>query len=173
MSVYPRSLFLSFVLGMTIVVFFKCMTALFDPVHRRGEYIKWGLIPYTVAIFSSLTIYNAVVFNIQSFCYIDNRNFPGGDGGLPPGPLGCQLSTDSGLNLIAYITFLFNGWLADGLLVSSLLDGGFTRSRCLMPAPPVALPLLRNLLQEALGHRLPLPHVPRLCGYVLEVSTKR
>ena len=38
--------------------------------------------------------------------------------------------------------------------------------------PPVALPLLLNLLQEPSGHRLPLPHVPRLCGYVFELSTK-
>ena len=39
-------------------------------------------------------------------------------------------------------------------------------------APPVALPLLRNLPQEPLGHRLPLLHVPRLCGYVFELSTQ-
>ena len=98
------------------------MAALFDPVHRRGEHIKWGLISYTVAIFSSLTIHNAVVFNIQSICYINNRNFPGLDGVLPPGPHGYQQSTDAGvLNLIAYIAFLFNGWFADGLLVSSCM----------------------------------------------------
>ena len=113
--------------GITIIVFFECMAALFNPVYRRGDRVKWGLISYTVAIFSSLAIHNAVVFKIQSICYIDNRNFPGGDGGLPPGPLGCQLFTDSGaLNLIAYITFLFNGSLADGLLVSSLFDDEFT-----------------------------------------------
>ena len=40
-----------------------------------------------------------------------------------------------------------------------------------MPVPPVALPLLRNLLQEPLGNRLPLPHVPRLYRYVFELST--
>ena len=121
------TLFLSFVLGMTIMVFFKCMAALFNPVYRRGERVKWGLVSYTVAIFSSLAIHNAVVFNVQSICFIDNRNFSGGDGELSPGPLGYQLSTDSGaLNLIAYITFFFNGWLADGLLVSSLSDDAFT-----------------------------------------------
>ena len=102
------------------------MTALFNPVYRRGGHIKWGLIPYTVAMFSSLTVHNAVVFSIQSLCYIDNRNFPGGDS-MPPGPIGCQQSTDSGaLDLIAYTTFLFNGSLADGLLVSSLFDDTFT-----------------------------------------------
>ena len=112
---------------MTIVVFSKCMTALFNPVYRRGEHIKWGLISYTVAMFSSLTVHNAVVFKIESICFINNRNFPGGDGGLPPGPIGYQMFTDSGaLDLIAYITFFFNGWLADGLLVSSLFDDAFT-----------------------------------------------
>ena len=103
------------------------MAALFNPVYRRGERVKWGLVSYTVAIFSSLAIHNAVVFNVQSICFVDNRNFSGGDGELPPGPLGYQLSTDSGaLNMIAYITFFFNGWLADGLLVSSLSDDAFT-----------------------------------------------
>ena len=109
------------------MVFFKCMAALFNPVYRRGEHIKWGLVSYTVAMFSSLTLHNAVVLKIESICFINNRNFPGGDGGLPPGPLGYQFFTYLGtLNLVAYITFLFNGWLADGLLVSSLFYDAFT-----------------------------------------------
>ena len=101
------------------------MTALFNPVYRRGGHIKWGLIPYTVAMFSSLTIHNAAVFNMKSMCYINNRNFPGVENVLPPGPGGFQQHMVA-LNLIAYITFIFNGWLADGLLVSSLLDDTFT-----------------------------------------------
>ena len=36
--------------------------------------------------------------------------------------------------------------------------------------PPLALPLLRNLLQEPVDHRLPLPYVPRLFGYAFEFS---
>ena len=109
------------------MVFLKCMAALFNPIYLRGERVKWGLISYTVAIFSSLTVHNAAVFKIESICFIDNRNFPGGDDGIPPGPLGYQLSTASGaLNLIAYITFFFSGSLADGLLVSSLSDDAFT-----------------------------------------------
>ena len=109
------------------MVFFKCMAALFNPIYRRGERVKWGLISYTVAIFSSLTAHNVAVFKIESICFIDNRNFPGGDDGIPLGPLGYQLSTASGaLNLIAYITFFFSGSLANGLLVSSLSDDAFT-----------------------------------------------
>jgi len=65
--------------------------------------------------------------------------------------------------------FNLNNWLADGLLVSSLFNVVVACPKCLMPAPP-ALLLLRILLHEPLGHRLPLPHVPWLCGYVSEVS---
>ena len=42
-----------------------------------------------------------------------------------------------------------------------------------MPAPSLALPLLHNLLQEHLGRRLPLSHVPRFRGYAFEFSTDR
>ena len=103
------------------------MTSLFNPVYRRGERVKWGFISYTVAMFSSLTIHNAAVFNMESMCYIDNRDFPGVENVLPPGPGGFQQHMVA-LNLIAYVTFIFNGWLADGLLVSSLLDDTLTRT---------------------------------------------
>ena len=69
------------------MLFFKCMTSLFNPVYRRGERVKWGLISYTVAMFSSLTIHNAAVFNMESMCYIDNRNFPGVENVLASGNL--------------------------------------------------------------------------------------
>ena len=110
------------------MLFFKCMAALFNPVHRRGEYVKWGLISYTVVMFSFVTIHNAVVFKLISISYVDNRDFSGVDDLQPPGPCGYQQSTHSGaLNLIAYGTFIFNGWLADGLLVSFFFDDAFTR----------------------------------------------
>lgn len=43
-------------LGMLIVSFFKCMTALFGPTYRRGEGIKWNLVSYTVVMFSLATV---------------------------------------------------------------------------------------------------------------------
>ena len=47
------------------------------------------------------------------------------------------------------------------------------RPSVLRSISPSALPLLRYLLHELLGRRLPLSNVPRLCGYVLEPSTSR
>ena len=38
---------------------------------------------------------------------------------------------------------------------------------------PPAPSLLGDILHEPLGHRLPLPHVPRLIGYASEPSTDR
>ena len=66
------------------------MAALFDSINRRGERIKWGLVAYTVAMFSIATALTGMQFNIRSISYIDNREFPGVEGVLPPGPLGYQ-----------------------------------------------------------------------------------
>ena len=82
---------------------------------------------YTVAVFSSVTIYTAINLNILSGCYIDNREFPAIDGVLPPGPFGYQAFTYSGrIESLSYVTFLLNNWLADGLLVSSI-SGSYTQ----------------------------------------------
>ena len=118
--------FVRFVLGTLIVLFFKCMVALLNPAHRRGEGIKWGLVCYTAAMFSFVTVYTAMNDNIQSDSYIDNREFPGVDGVLPPGPLGYQaLVYSKPLIIIPNLMFLLNNWMADGLLVSSLFDALF------------------------------------------------
>src|SRR6266478_4282438 len=44
------------ILGITIILFFYCMTALFNPANRKREGIKWGLVSYTAAMFSFVTI---------------------------------------------------------------------------------------------------------------------
>ena len=97
------------------------MWALVGPVNRKKGGIKWGLVAHTVAVFSIVTILTAIVLNIKSTSYIDNRDFPGVDGLLPPGPLGYEyLIYSSTTNVIAVLMFLLNNWLADGLLVSSV-----------------------------------------------------
>ena len=147
-------------LGILIVLFFQCMTALFSPVNRQREGIKWGLVSYTVLMFSFATVLTGMGLNIESLSYIDNREFPGGEG-IPPGPLGYRLSIWSGaLTVTPRLMFLFNNWLADGLLVSFFVRCCVYSSRCLTLTPP-ALSLLHNLLREPLGHRHPLRRVPR------------
>ena len=120
--------FVRYILGVVVVVFFKCMAALFHPAYRRGEGIKWGLVCYTTAIFSLVTVHNGINFNIRSICYIDNRDFPGADGTIYPGPFGYQWSiAPSALNITPNVMFALCNWLADGLLVSSLFDAAAAR----------------------------------------------
>ena len=107
--------------GMVIILFFKCMAALFDSAHRRGERIKWGLVSYTVVVFSFVTVLNAMDLNIFSISYIDNREFPGAKEVGSPGPFGYQLSLAPALNVIPIVMFALCNWLAGGLLVGSFL----------------------------------------------------
>jgi len=113
---YANHFIVRSILGVLIVLFFKCMTALFSPVYRRSEGIKWGLASYTVIMFSLVTVYMATRLHVISVSYIDNRNYP-------DGPYSYLVDMSSGAVGLAYrITFRLNNWLADGLLVSPLLD---------------------------------------------------
>ena len=160
-----------FGLGIVIVLFLQCMTALIDPLHRRGEGIKWGLVSYTAVTFSVVTILTAMNLNVLSVSYIDNREFPGEDT-APPGPFGYELVMDpKALTIIPNILFILNDLLADSLLVSYSPDAAFTHRR--LTQAPLALSLLCNLLHEPLDHRLPLPHVPWFVRYVLGLPTNR
>ena len=109
------------VLGIIIVLSFKCMAALFNPDNRRGMSMKWGLVSYTTITFSVSTAVTAIQLSLLSLRQIDNREFPGVRDALPPGPLGYQSSIFSGaLPVAGNLLFFVNGWLADGLLVSSV-----------------------------------------------------
>ena len=121
------------------------MVALFNPANSRREGIKWGLVAYTVAMFSFATVLTGMALNIESISYIDNREFPGGEG-LSPGPLGYRSSIWSGaLTVTPSSMFLLNNWLADGFLVSSLFDTAPTSPGISHRLPPV-VSLLCNLL---------------------------
>ena len=99
------------------------MVALFNPVNCRRDGTKWGLVSYTVAMFSFATVLTGMTLHIKSISYIDNREFPGVHGVLPPGPHGYQLFIrPTVLSIIPGFFPLLNYWLADGLLVSSSLD---------------------------------------------------
>ena len=119
-------LFVRLVQGMVVVLFFKCMAALFNPVHRKGEGVKWELVSCTVAMFSFVTVLTAADLEILSTSYIDNREFPGVEGVIPPGPPGYEgfISLD-GLGIVPHVMFILCTWLADGLLVGPLFDSAF------------------------------------------------
>jgi len=107
-----------FILGMLIVLFSKCMTALSSPAYRRGEGIKWGLVSYTVVMFSLATGLTAMNIHLQSISNVDNREFPGVEGALLPGPTGYfQSIYFKAINVTSNTAYLLNNWLADGFLV--------------------------------------------------------
>lgn len=104
--------------GIVIVMFFQCMSALFNPVNRTKEGIKWPLVAHTAIMFSFATVYTGMTLDLQSIAFIDNRAFPGVDGLIPPGPLGYQLLVyPNAIVVVPNLMVLLNSWLADGLLL--------------------------------------------------------
>jgi len=96
---------------------FQCITALFNPANHRREGTKWGLIIYTVLMFSFVTIRTAMGLNFISIAFIDNREFPGVGDQLPPGPIGYTLSVcPKAASIATNLASLLNNWLAGGLL---------------------------------------------------------
>ena len=105
------------------MLFFECLTALLDPVHRRGERIKWGLVSYTVVMFSLATVNIAMNPHIQLISYVDNRD-------IRFGPYGYSSSTlFNAVVVVPQAAFRLANWLGDGLLVSPLFGTAFTRPR--------------------------------------------
>ena len=99
------------------------MGALLGTANRTRGVTKWGLVAHTGAMFSFLTILIALILDIQSLAYIDNRAFPGTDGAPWAGPVSYQLSIYSkAISVVPLIMFLLNTWLADGLLVSPIFS---------------------------------------------------
>ena len=144
------------------------MGALFDPVNRTSGGAKWPLVAHTAAMFLFVTIYTSMYLNLQSISFIDNREYSGANGGLPPGPLGYQhLIYNRAVSVVPHLMFMLNTWLADSLLVSILGNVVPRESNAVAIS---ALPLLRYLCYELLGHRFSVPDVPRVFRYVLESS---
>jgi len=113
--------FVCVILGMLVILFFKCMTALLGSAHRRGERIKWGLVSYTMIMFSLATVFTGIVLHELSVSYIDNRDFP-------DGPYGYQVYIDyTAVGFIRRTTFRLGNWLADSLLVGDLFDAVVVR----------------------------------------------
>ena len=137
------------------------MTALFNPANQRGRAVKWGLVVQTAVMFMLATSFSALGINSQGIYYIDDREFPGVNGVLPPGPFGYfMFAYTDAVNVTPDILFLLSQWLADGFLVSALPRSA---GQVFNPSSFSALPLLHYLLHEPLDHCLSMFDVPRLC----------
>ena len=89
-AVSPYNRFIA--IGTAIVLFSRCMGILRNPVNRTMRAVRWKLIVHLATMFSFMTISTALSFGLQPISYINNREFPGVDGALSPGPLGYQYS---------------------------------------------------------------------------------
>ena len=119
------------------------MAALLKPIHFRGDGVKWGLVSYTAAMFSFVTVFTATNLIVQSNSFIDNREFGNQPLALPAyyshGPLSYQsIGCPRAFGFIPSLMFLLNYWLADGLLVSSLFCAACTVSNPGSPSSIVA-----------------------------------
>lgn len=107
--------------GILIVLFFQCIAALFSPANHRKEGVRWCVVCYTMLMFLFVTVLTGTDLHIQSICYVDNREYPGVENAIAPGPLGYRFLISSGaLSITRSLMFFLNFWLADGLLVCSL-----------------------------------------------------
>ena len=147
------------------MLFFQCMAAFFNPVHRRREGVLSGLVSYTVVIFSLVTVLAAINLDILSVSCIDNREFPGRGALVPLGPFGYQVVVDpKALTVILGVIFLWNNLLADGFLVGCLF-GPTSPTQVANAALLLVLPFPCSLLHRNLGRRPPL-------GYRLVCSVR-
>lgn len=104
--------------GIVIILFFRCMGALFSQANPTRGFIKWGLVAHTLAMFLFVTSYVIMGFVIKANSFIDNREFPGVGDMFSPGPMGYQNFTyTKALSVCPRILFLSNNVLADGLLL--------------------------------------------------------
>ena len=112
-SIRPHSAFRF--IGIAFTLFFQSMAALLNPFHHRGEGIKWGLVSYTVVVFSLVTIFTAMNLNdrLVEYMRLDSESDTPDDSGFEvPPPI---------LTLI----FLLNYWLSAGFLVGSFFCAPF------------------------------------------------
>ena len=110
------------ILGIAVALFSQCIGALINPINTVGKGVRWWLVAHTVALFLFSTAGFTMNRYIVSTEYIDNRDFPGTNG-MPPGPIGYE---NTRFNIgpfedVYTVMFPLNQWLADGLLVSSIL----------------------------------------------------
>lgn len=103
--------------GVFFALFVSCMVALLNSSDRAKRDIRWGLVAYTMATFSFLTIALGIDIYLDRTFFIDNREFPGNDLS-PPGPLGYSDSiTYDTIDLVYFTLYPLTQWLNDGFLL--------------------------------------------------------
>ena len=122
-SIYTHPPRLTYRLGIAVALFFQCIGALINPVNTTRKSVKWGLAAHTTALFLFLTARITIDQYTASTEYIDNRDFSDADELFPPGPIGYDVAlfTIGPFGNVYPALFPLNQWLADGLLVSSIL----------------------------------------------------
>ena len=112
--------------GIVIILFFRCMDALFNAVNCPRRSIKWPLVAHTVAMFLILAVAAVIYVDARLVSYIDNQKLTGGDGLPFPGGSGPLLYRDyiysQANGVVLNILIFLNACLADGLLVRSAFN---------------------------------------------------
>jgi hypothetical protein len=98
-------------IGITILLFFKCMRGLLWPKKRYGSSRNPYTAVYTFVLFSVTTVFVALNARNAQLAYIDFRGFP-------DGPFMYTLSQYGTVIVVTpNVAFVVANWLADGLLV--------------------------------------------------------
>ena len=97
------------------------MATLLNPANPIRKGMRWALVAHTVAMLLFLTVSVGIPYDEVSIEYIDNREFRNDQ--FPPGPAGYDGSLQFNAITTVFVTmFPLNQWLADGLLVSPILN---------------------------------------------------
>ncbi|KIJ63973.1 hypothetical protein HYDPIDRAFT_154930 [Hydnomerulius pinastri MD-312] len=96
--------------GVSLVLFVQCMVAFLKRTDVSSPN-RWGLMTYTLLMFSCSTIFVALDSTLFRNAFVDYRNYPGG-------PIGYSVATyDAPMSITANAFFMLANWLADGLLL--------------------------------------------------------
>lgn len=135
LSIFPRLFVSILILGIALILFFRCMSILLDPDNRARGGGKWPLVVHTVTIFLIDTAYTIINLLILSVSYVDKREIQGSSLDSP-GPFGyLHLTYSRPSGLVSTTAFLLNNLLVDGFLVrpvfnslARISDEGFASS---------------------------------------------
>jgi len=101
----------SVVFGMLSMIALNCLRNLFK--GRPLRQVQWGIVAYTIIIYSWATIYLGTWTKYVEMMFIDDRNYPGD----PGGPLGFYENETPGIYVVVLVAYAIINFMADGLLM--------------------------------------------------------